>query len=597
VREKTETALKHAYDDLEDRVVERTTELAQANVNLKESAEEIFDLYNNAPCGYHSEDKDGTLVQINDTELKWLEFTREEVIGIRKLSDFLTPDSLKNYEDAFSRLKEQGAVHDLEFRFIRRDGSVMSVLVNASAIKDADGNFVMSRSTVYDITERKQQEERIHYMAHYDMLTGLPNRAVLRDRVNQAIAQAHRHQYLVAVLLIDLDYFKNINDSLGHQVGDRLLQKATERLQRCVREGDSVARLGGDEFVISLPSLSDSNDAAVVAQKALEALDLPFIVDGHELHVSGSIGISLYPADGQDAEALMRAADTAMYDAKEKGRGNYQFFTQALNLAAQQRLAMANQLRQALAHQQFVLYYQPQVDLESGKIFSAEALLRWQQPGTDPASCDGLISVAEETGLILPIGEWVLRKACEQLRRWRDAGNPDLRIAVNVSSRQFYQPSFTDLTTEILNETGLPATALELEITERILMQPSEDNLASLERLSEMGVQLSVDDFGTGYSSLAYLQRFPIHALKIDRSFVSGIGQDPNDTAIVTAIIAMAQSLHLKVVAEGVENIAQVAFLKSRGCLAAQGFFYSTPLSAEAFAELLHKRPEAFAHA
>ncbi|HVK55009.1 MAG TPA: EAL domain-containing protein [Burkholderiales bacterium] len=611
IRERTETALQHAYDDLEERVARRTNELAQANASLKaevnertwaqqalkKSAEEIFDLYNNAPCGYHSVNKNGVIVQINDTELQWLGYSREEVIGKRKFSDFLTPESAKSYEEAFGKLKTQSIVRDAEFQLIRRDNNIMWVLLNASVVGDAAGEFVMSRSTVYDVTERKQQEERIRYMAHHDMLTGLPNRMLLRDRVNQAIAQAHRNQTLVAVIFIDLDYFKNINDSLGHQIGDRLLQKATRRLQRCLREGDSVARLGGDEFVISLPNVVNGNDAAVVAQKALDALEQSFIVDGHELHVSCSIGISLYPADGGDAEALMRAADTAMYYAKEKGRSNYQFFTSALNTAVQQRLALATKLRQALALGELVLYYQPQVDLETGKIFSAEALLRWRRAGGEPISCSDFISVAEETGLILPIGEWALYKACEQLRCWRDAGAPDLRMAVNVSSRQFYQPNFTAMVTAALDSAGLPANALELEITERMLMQPSEDNITALNQLSEMGVQLSVDDFGIGYSSLAYLQRFPIHALKIDQSFVGGIGSDPNDTAIVSAIIAMAQSLRLKIVAEGVENLQQIMFLKARGCLAAQGFYYSVPLSAEAFAELLHKQPEPFVRA
>jgi EAL domain-containing protein (putative c-di-GMP-specific phosphodiesterase class I) len=313
--------------------------------------------------------------------------------------------------------------------------------------------------------------------------------------------------------------------------------------------------------------------------------------------MGGSIGISLYPDDGSDAQTLMRSADTAMYHAKEKARGNYQFFTPRLNTAAQQRLALGNRLRHALAQNELVLHYQPQVDMESGAIFSAEALLRCpQSAGRAPVSCGEFIAIAEETGLILPIGEWVLRQACRQLKQWHDDGHPGLRIAVNLSSRQFSQPDFVSMIEDALGRAGLPASALDLEITESLLLQRNEDNVAVLKRLSDMGVQLSIDDFGTGYSSLAYLQRFPVHALKIDRSFVSGIDCDMADTALVAAVIAMAHSLHLKVLAEGVETAQQVSFLKSHGCLAAQGFFYSKPVPADVFAELLRNPAFPTAH-
>jgi EAL domain-containing protein (putative c-di-GMP-specific phosphodiesterase class I) len=321
----------------------------------------------------------------------------------------------------------------------------------------------------------------------------------------------------------------------------------------------------------------------------LESLNLPFAVDGHELHVSGSIGISIYPADGADVATLIRAADNAMNHAKQKGRGSYQFFTASLHEAAQRRMTVTNQLRQALAQNEFSVYYQPQVNIESGQIFSAEALLRWNQPGKAPISCVEFIAIAEETGLILPIGEWVLRQACAQLKRWHDSGHPAMRVAVNLSARQFFQPNLTEIVAQVLEEFGLPVTALELEITESILMQPSVDNMTILKQFSGMGVQLSIDDFGTGYSSLAYLQHFPIHALKIDRSFVIEINHDTNGSAIITAIIAMANSLHLKVIAEGVDQAEQVAFLKAHGCLAAQGFFYSEPVPAESFAQLLNQ--------
>ncbi|MEO7578965.1 MAG: EAL domain-containing protein [Massilia sp.] len=436
--------------------------------------------------------------------------------------------------------------------------------------------------------ERKQAEERIRYMAHYDALTGLPNRALLQDRVTQAIAQAHRQQGHLALLFIDLDYFKHINDSLGHQVGDRLLQLVGCCLQQCLREGDSVARLGGDEFVVSL-ALSDSGDAAQVAQKILATLDNPFVVDQHELHVNASIGIGLYPDDGDDVESLMRAADAAMYCAKENGRGCYQYFTPVINERARDRLELGTRLRRAFAQDEFALHYQPQVDIESGAIFSAEALLRWRQPGQQtPIACGEFIAIAEETGLILPIGQWVLRQACQQLKRWHEAGYGAMRMAVNLSPRQLYQPNFLEMVKDILDETGLPPTALDLEITESLLLQRSEDNIAKLKELGNMGMQLSVDDFGTGYSSLAYLQRFPVHALKIDQSFVRNIGSNPGATALVTAIIAMSHSLHLNVLAEGVETPQQAAFLLAHGCRCAQGYYYGKAVAADTLTGLLH---------
>ncbi|WP_147376810.1 EAL domain-containing protein [Noviherbaspirillum saxi] len=435
--------------------------------------------------------------------------------------------------------------------------------------------------------ERKHSEERISYMAHHDALTGLPNRVLLQDRLRQAIAQAQRADKFVALMFIDLDYFKHINDSLGHQVGDQLLQMVSARLLLCLRKEDSLARLGGDEFVLILPSLVDGHAAGAVAQKILEELKNALHVDGHELHIGASIGISLYPADGKDADALMRAADTAMYHAKSKGRGNCQFFTQGLNEAVQHRLTIANQLRRALARDELALHFQPQIDMVQGRILSAEALLRWRQPERGFIPPSEFIPVAEETGLIVGIGEWVLTQACAQLRRWHDAGHRQLSIAVNLSARQLMQPDFAHTVAEILDRHGIAPSSLDLEITESMLMHPGEENLTPLTRLSEMGVQLSVDDFGTGYSSLSYLKRFPIHALKIDQSFVSGIGCAQNDAAITNAIIAMAHSLNLKVIAEGVETAEQAAFLREHHCVMAQGYYYSKPVPGDEFVKLL----------
>jgi diguanylate cyclase (GGDEF)-like protein len=495
---------------------------------------------------------------------------------------------------AQKRLAQQNAQLQQEIAMRRRAEADLQTANNVLEERVAERTAELVRTNAsleQKIAEYNQAERRIDYMAHHDALTGLPNRLLLEDRINQAIAQARRHQdEMVAQLHIDLDHFKTVNDSLGDRIGDLLLQSVASRLQQCTREGDSLGCLGGNAFGVCLAALRSSNDAALVANKVLESLSRPFAVEGHELHISASIGVGFFPSDGSDASALLRAANAAMYKAKQKGRGNYQFFTAALHEAARRRMVATNQLRQALAQDEFSVYYQPQVDMESGRIFSAEALLRWTPPGKAPRSCVDFIAIAEETGIIVPIGEWVLRQACAQLRRWRDGGHPEMRIAVNLSARQFAQANLTDFVAQVLDETGVPADALELEITESVTMQPSDDNIAVLHRLSNMGVQLSIDDFGTGYSSLAYLQNFPIHALKIDRSFVIGINEETHDAAIVTAIIAMAHSLHLNLIAEGVDRAEHVSFLTAHGCLAAQGFYYSQAVPADTLTQLLDER-------
>ena len=530
-------------------------------------------------------DVGGGISDANDAFLHLTGYSRDELAAGRIRWLDMTPPQYRALDArSIEELTQTGACTPYEKEYIRKDGQRIPVQLSSALL---EGSTEQGLSFVLDLSARKLAEEQMRHMADYDALTGLPNRVLLKDRMEQAIALAHRNLSRVAILFIDLDYFKNINDSLGHHIGDVVLQMTALRLQHCLREGDSVGRLGGDEFVLSLPLTSDTGDAARVAQKALVALAKSFDVEGHELHISASVGISLYPDDASDVETLMRTADTAMYHAKEMGRANFQFFTPALNQAAQQRLDVGARLRHALAHDEFVLHYQPQVNMRSGVIFSVEALLRWQPAGSPPISCGDFIAHAEESGLIVPIGEWALRQACHQLKRWRDGGHTELKMAVNLSPRQLEQGDFCTLIAQILGETGIPASALELEITESILIQRSEFNLATLTRLSAMGIQLSVDDFGTGYSSLAYLQRFPVHALKIDQSFVRDIGTDPNDTALITAIIAMARSLHRKVIAEGVETLQQARFLVTHGCLAAQGFYYSKAVPAPALAQLL----------
>ncbi|HYC41908.1 MAG TPA: EAL domain-containing protein [Noviherbaspirillum sp.] len=435
--------------------------------------------------------------------------------------------------------------------------------------------------------ERKQDEAYIRHMAHHDALTGLPNRLLLEDRLKQAIARAARYHTLVGVLFIDLDHFKHVNDSLGHHIGDRLLKAVGMRMQECLREGDSIARLGGDEFVICLAEVTRNRDAAAVALKIQAALAENFTVDDHALRIGSSIGISLYPLDGHDVEALMRAADAAMYDAKAKGRANYQFFTPALNIAAQQRLTASNQLRQAVLRQEFVLHYQPQVSLRSGAIVGVEALIRWKREPGELVPPGQFIPILEEIGLMTEVGKWVLREACMQAAAWQKMGLPPIRLAVNLSARQFSGDDIVRTVTESLEVSGLGAEWLELEITESLILEGSDQVIESMNELKRMGVSLSLDDFGTGYSSLSYLRRFPVDRLKIDRSFVQDMTSDSGGADIVRSILALSQKLGLGAIAEGVETEAQLGYLRQQGGAEIQGYLFSPPIPADEMTELL----------
>lgn len=424
---------------------------------------------------------------------------------------------------------------------------------------------------------RMKSKERMYYLAYHDALTGLPNRVLLHDRLTQAVMHARRIKGNAAVLFIDLDKFKHINDTLGHDIGDRLLQLVSLRLQQCMRKDDSLARLGGNEFVLTLMAPADHHSAAQVAQKILEIMRPPVVVEDHELHVSCSIGISLYPNDGTNADCLLRNADIAMYHAKSNGCNGYQYFRHNLNAAAQKKHTLARQLHQAVSRQEFSLDYQCQVNMYNGRIFALEALLRWNKPGESIAPNE-FIPIAEESGLILPIGEWVLRESCRQLKQWMDNGHPDLHLSVNVSARQILQPGLIELIKQTLKETGLPPWTLNLEISENMLTAPFEEKLQVLNKLCDLGVRLALDNFGTGNSSLSHLHKFPLSTLKIDQVFVHGIGHDQNDMAITNAIIAMANTLNMSVIAEGVETMEQATFLLDHGCLSAQGFTTVAPL-------------------
>jgi len=566
-------------------VIQDIDQRKRAEEALQDREARIRRLVESNIIGVYFWDIDGGITDGNDAFLRMVGRDRRELVegGIRWTE--MTPPEFRAVEEhALEELRVSGSCVPYEKEYLRADGTRVPVLIGAALLEDSQRYGV---SFVLDLTEQKRAEERIRYLAQHDALTGLPNRILLQDRITQAIVQARRSKHQVGVLFIDLDYFKRINDSLGHQTGDRLLQMVAGRLQRCLREGDSVARLGGDEFVINLPMLTDGNDAGFIAQKVLAAINRDFVLNDNELHVTCSIGISIFPTDGDDAEALMRAADIAMYDAKERGRNQCQFFAPHLNEVAHARLELANRLHHALRRNELLLHYQPQVELASNTVQSVEALLRWRQPNGTLVSCGEFAAIAEETGLILQIGEWTLREACRQLRRWYQQGRSGMRVAVNVSPRQFRQSEFHEIVAQVLKETGVPGEALELEITESVLMLQSPELVTTMERLVALGVCLSVDDFGVGYSSLAYLRRFPIRALKIDRSFIEGIGNDPNDTAIVTAIIAMARGLHLRIVAEGVEREEQLNFLRGHDCDAVQGFYFSEPVSAEKLFDVL----------
>mgnify|MGYP001253631910 CR=1 FL=1 len=476
-----------------------------------------------------------------------------------------------------------------EYRFRRRDGSWADIYDRGFVVRDATGRATRMIGAMMDISDRKRAEEQLARMAQFDALTGLPNRNLFRDRLGQAIARAHREGWVTAVAFVDLDRFKEINDTLGHAAGDEVLKAVGERLRASLREGDTVARLGGDEFTVILEDVGTLERAAAVARKILAAFEPPIAVDGKDLFISGSIGLAAYPDHGSDAEVLLQHADTAMYHAKGEGRNALKVYAPTMGAEASERRSVEDGLRLALARGEFVLHYQPIVDLAGGAVTGVEALLRWQHPEWGLVAPGRFIQVAEQSGLIVPIGAWVLRRACRQAAAWRDAGVPPVTVSVNLSARQFRKAGLADEIAAALHEAGLEPARLKLEITESLLMDNPQASGALLARLKEMGVTLALDDFGTGYSSLSYLRHFPLDVLKIDQSFVRDLSTDPEDAVIVRAMIGLAHSLQLTLTAEGVETAEQLAFLRAHGCQTAQGYLFSRPLPA-AEAEALLRR-------
>jgi len=470
---------------------------------------------------------------------------------------------------------------------IRRDGAEFAIEDSAAPIHDQHGLVTGAVIVFHDVSVARALGAEMSHLAQHDILTNLPNRTLLQDRLTQAIATASRNDSRIAVLFLDLDGFKHINDSLGHGTGDRLLHLVAKRLLAAVRTSDTVSRMGGDEFVILLSEVAHAGDAGVKAGKILSALSAPFEIEQNTLRVTASIGVTTYPEDGQSAELLIRNADLAMYQAKEKGRSNYQFFEKGMNVRAVERQSIEGDLRYALERDEFVMHYQPKIDLKTGEITGVEALVRWQHPERGLVGPLQFISIAEDCGLMLPIGKWVLRESCRQAKAWQDAGLPPIEIAVNVSSVEFRNDEFLEGISKILKETGLEARYLELELTETVLMQHAEFSVPLLQKLKVMGVRLAIDDFGTGYSSLSYLRQFPIDTLKVDQSFIHEINAETDEATIISAVINMGCRMRHRVIAEGVETAEQLAFLRAHGCDEGQGYYFARPMPALETAKLL----------
>ncbi|MDO8930878.1 MAG: EAL domain-containing protein, partial [Rhodocyclaceae bacterium] len=493
-------------------------------------------------------------------------------------------DQIRNF------LRGRGITDVLNYRVVRPDGELRHLEVHTHVARDAAGRVTRAVGVDLDVTDKKLIEEHIQYLAHHDRLTGLPNRMSLEVRLDQSLAESRRNGSSVAVMFLDLDRFKNINDTLGHPVGDLLLIEVARRLRQAVRASDTVARLGGDEFVVVLPGLESADVATTVAGNILASLAQHYLIEGNELHSTPSIGISFFPQDGEDVGTVMKHADTAMYHAKSKGRNNFQFFSRSMNEAAMDRLDIERSLREALLHDQFRLYYQPRLDM-AGRVIGVEALIRWERPGRGIQLPGAFIAVAEETDLINRIGEWVLAAACRQIRAWLDAGRPALQLAINISARQLRQVSLLGRVAEVLKEYAIPPGVLEFEITESVAMENPQKASVLLGELRSMGIGLAIDDFGTGYSSLAYLKRLPLDYLKIDRSFIADITENANDLAIARGTIALAHSLGLKVIAEGVETAEQLELLRLNHCDEVQGFYFARPLPLAELEEFLGRHP------
>ncbi|HWY53921.1 MAG TPA: EAL domain-containing protein [Terriglobales bacterium] len=571
------TAQRQAQDALRVEVMARE----QAESELRRSEERMRIAMKAAKIGCWDFDVIKDEHVWSDTCKALLGVAPDGPANYQSLMNAVHPDDWKMMQTEIDSVIREKRDYIVEYRVVWPDNSVHWRTSSGQAFYDDTGRVTRMSGITMDIDDRKQAEERVQFLAYYDALTGLPNRTLLRDRLANAFAGARRQKNKLAVLYLDLDRFKDINDSLGHSVGDLLLQEVAERLRRWGREQDTVARVGGDEFLIVLTGLKDVTDVVVAAERLMDAMTAEFVVQGRSLSIGCSVGISIFPEHGREADNLIKNADAAMYCAKGAGRNNFRFYTEDMNAQAVERLTLENSLRLALDKKELFLMYQPQMDMVTGKIVGLEVLLRWQHPELGLVPPDKFIRIAENSGLIVRIGEWVLRTACGQARKWQDEGLANVSVAVNVSAVQFRQEDFCELIRRVLQQTGLAPEYLELELTESLLLSSADVTFSVLQKLKAMGLKLAIDDFGTGYSSFSYLRQFRVSKIKIDRSFVRDVAVNPDDAAITSAIISMAKSLNLKVIAEGVENEAQMSFLRAHQCDEIQGYYFSKPLAVD----------------
>ena len=572
-------------------LVHRVRYMLRASQNVYRLAESQAKLemlkvaVDNLPIGITFSDVNGVIVYSNPAEAHMHGYEVAELAG-KEARKFSTDDRSRPL--SAEQLKVLG-IWRRESVNIRKNGEEFPAYLTSISVRDSASRYLGIITTCEDISDRKVAEKKIHQLAYYDMLTGLPNRGMFLERLHNSLAQAQRDQEKVSLIFLDLDSFKDVNDTQGHDVGDILLRLVAERLADCMRDSDLLARLGGDEFVVVCPTVATQESVAVVVQRIQAIFNTPFEIGGLQIYTSASIGIAVYPDDSQDASILFRCADTAMYQAKKEGRAQFRFFSTELNEKIVQRVALENSLRQGLERQEFFLHYQPLWDMKTTKMAGVEVLLRWQSSEYGLMQPASFISLLEDSGLINSIGEWVLRTACLQMRQWTLVEHRELKMAVNISGKQMKHPDFMAMLTTIIRETGIDPKNLELEFTESVIMESVENTIEIFRKLKEIGIQLSIDDFGTGYSSLNYLKHFPVDRIKIDKSFVSDVSRDDSDAAIIEAIVTMAQSLKLRVVAEGVENSDQLHSLCRLGCDEVQGFYLAMPMHAEAMVEQLGK--------
>ncbi|MBE0568251.1 MAG: EAL domain-containing protein [Deltaproteobacteria bacterium] len=596
LRQQTERLKGISMLDMQDLVHELGThqiELEMQNEELRRAQEELeasrsryADLYDSAPTSYLTLDRDGVILEVNLAGAGLLGEDRRRLIK-KPFTVFVFKDDLDTFRAHLKETLTRETRQIGEIRIRGKDGSVTPVQLQSIAAGGPGGNSTFCRTAAIDITERKRMEEAIRHQAHHDPLTHLPNRLLLMNILAIELAKARRGKKRFAVLFLDLDRFKYINDTLGHDIGDQLLKQVAERLRRSVRASDTVSRMGGDEFNILLTEIAQADDIITISQKVVDSFGKSYLIGRHEFHTSASIGISIYPEDGDTMEELFKNADTAMYHAKEQGGNSYQFFNTAMNTRLIERMRLERWLRQALHRAELEVYYQPQFTIDTRQVMCAEALVRWRHPELGILAPGRFLPIAEEIGLINAIDEWVLKTTCAQFKEWQDAGLPRLGATINLSAKQIQKPDFVERIAGILRETGFDPGHLEVEISESVAMRNLEQAIPNMTKLTEMGVGISIDNFGTGYSSLNYLKKLPIRKIKIDKSFIQGIAAGSADKAIIGAVTALARDMKLRVVAVGVETEEQLDFLKSTGCQEMQGFLFSRPLPAGEFRGLI----------